>query len=229
MANMKEFAQYNSQHARNLDTQINSVLGNKTSIRSALVEAGNFYGGEQLKPHNILGLQIGAHVVKQLELLGIPTTRAILIDNYHHGSYGSKITDVHPIIAVANASGFTPDRVIFEEMYLFPAEELVNHLVTKRRAKKNGEGKVRYKGHVLVEENGRVACAAFEVPIHMDKQTQHPDGVLVTVLEEKYRSQQHLVQALLHEVERKIPTLLVYFNDQGETSIESYNLEILDF
>lgn len=128
---------------------------------------------------------------------------------------------IHKLKKYLSASGFSPDKVILESEQIPTARILLEKLIEKDKVKSNRSGKLMLKsGWIpLTGKSGNLncpSCSLLDAALYQSKLTAC--DVTITILPEKYKSQQNQVRAILAELGFVKPKIIViYFSLQTLT------------
>lgn len=194
-----------------------SQVINPNKYKSALVEAGHFYGNKPLDAEQQLGIQVGRTVTSALLETGLHVTPCLLIDDYNAPDIYSETN-----LAALKKQGFVPAVIYKERDMISGAKNILNLLDFANKTKvKHGVKYFKDGFKILVSEQGKYSCALLDAALYVEKHQKY-GGVSVTVLPETYayRVQQQATKSILRACDIAIPILNVYFNQEALVSFD---------
>lgn len=182
----------------------------------ALVEAGHFYADREVGVEQKIGIEVGMAAISALEEMGLEVAPCILVDDYN----ASDLKTESNLLAIQEM-GFIPEVTYREKDSLAKALAIIETLESEGKVKtKKSDGSKNLKNPWLrlVEGNGKLSCAILDAALYVQKHEEH-GGICVTVLPESYKKQQEATRAILATAGYQMPILNVYFNMEGEISV----------
>ncbi len=204
------------------------------------LEFGHFYVNAQKQEHTVLGsdehalgIQIGNQLAQFLTERGLPVHTMLFIDDLHGvetEAHDAVIQQRENALQHVEDQGFFPDVVVSEADLTPAAAHLFGLLKLKGII---GEGSRSLPKHwgdatlVTQFEDGSIqpACSLIDAALYLKELGPDQSNAKITVLHEKYRSQQDQVKRILAAFGIVNPyVVVVYYSDTGTiTGVDSWS------
>ncbi|MBP6098549.1 MAG: hypothetical protein KA477_01040 [Candidatus Levybacteria bacterium] len=189
------------------------------------IEAGHIYTDETPSLSHEIGAIVGHNVSQILEGMGVTVQKMLFVDDYNALSHNLNVEEYRSLL---NSHGFEPDILVMESSLVQDAYQVIAELEVNSLTETNKNGALILKKNHKKEKDivlrkspsmeSLPACAALDTALYIKKNERA--GICVTVLHEKWKSQQEAVKKVLKALGKDIPILEIFFTDYGEIEID---------
>lgn len=192
--------------------------------KKIIIEAGHVYTDEEPTLEHYVGATMGGTLSKLFQyLLGVQTEEWLFVDDYNPKfSEQPNTLDLEEYIKDLNSVGFFPSKTIFESQQIDKAKETIDYLVEQNFAHSHTNGNIILaKNKILLynSELDKYSCAILDVVLYLQK-LEEADAC-ITILPEKFKSQQKKVLTILKKLKTDISKIFpIYLSDPNNQQIK---------
>lgn len=189
-------------------------------IKSVCIEAGHIYRDQKPNEEHFQGFSVGSDICCRLLVAGIKPYRMVFIDDYNPEK---DIFCLRGYLSVARGHDFEPHEIVWESSLEEEARAIVDRLLSRELAIKNGEGVFTAKGHVRLQfPNGRLSCCVLDAALYLRRFARHDFSITVLPRNSRqsYKDQQKGVRRILRLLgHEQLPMANVFFGENNEITV----------